>query len=239
MSQATLDYVTGDAIERFGVMKKSPPTIWEDDKFVYIPEELFKHLPPEYREAAEARKQQSQDILQVADKDIKSLIRLANAIPTTSSLSYIHHRLRTAQFDLTTEAILEHEMLTAAFVVTYSRLFISGSGGSGVSRNQIPDHLRGIHDDIVQLRHKRYAHNGNHGTSSSGIQVDFDDNSFRVNLQMNLGFHIGGRDEWEELVGFIDALMHERLHKILDRLKIKTGFDWTLPVGPKPDWVGK
>lgn len=220
-------------------MENSTPTIWEDDDYVYIPEELFKHLPDEYREALEARKQQGSDILQIADKDIKSLVRLANAIPTTSSLSYIYHRLRTSKFDVTAEAVMEQEMLTTAFVVTYSRLFVSGNGGSGVSRDQIPAHLRAVHDDILEIRHQRYAHNAGHETIGSGIQIDFDDTEVRVNLGMSLGFYVGGRNEWEELVTFLDAHMHERLQKILDRLKAKTGLEWTFPVGPAPDWVGK
>ncbi len=220
-------------------MENSPPTIWEDDDYVYVPEEFFKHLPPEYRDAAEARKQQGSDILQIADKDIKSLVRLANAIPTTSSLSYIYHRLRTAKFEMTAEAVMEQEMLTTAFVVTYARLFVSGNGGSGVSRDQIPLHLRTVHDDILDIRHQRYAHNGGHKTIGSGIQIDFDDAEVRVNLGMSLGFYVGGRNEWEELVTFLDAHMHERLQKILGRLKAKTGLEWTFPVGPAPDWVGK
>jgi hypothetical protein len=137
------------------------PPIWEDADFVYIPEELFAHLPPEYREAAEAAKQEKSDILRIVDKDIQGLIRLANAVPTASSLSYIFHRLRTAKVDVTAEAIMEHEMLTTAFVVTYARLFVSGKGG-GMSRDQIPAHLQTVHDDIIDLRHQRYAHNGGH-----------------------------------------------------------------------------
>lgn len=117
-------------------MGDSPPGIWEDDEFVYVPEEFFIHLPPEYREAVAARKQQGSDMLQIADKDIKSLVRLVNAIPTSSSLSYIYHRLRSAKFAPTTAAFMEQEMLTTAFVVTYARLFVSGNGGSGVSRDQ-------------------------------------------------------------------------------------------------------
>jgi hypothetical protein len=36
---------------------------------VYVPEELLKHLPPEYREAAEKRTAQGVDVLRVADAD--------------------------------------------------------------------------------------------------------------------------------------------------------------------------
>ncbi|MBF0249680.1 MAG: hypothetical protein HQL35_03510 [Alphaproteobacteria bacterium] len=220
-------------------MGNTPQTIWEDEDYVYIPEELFKCLPPEYREVAKARKQQGSDVLQIADKDIKSLINLANAIPTTSSLSYIYHRLRTAKFDNTAESLMELEMLTTAFVVTYSRLFVKGNGAVGVSKSQIPAHLQDVHDDLISIRHKRYAHNDRHESIDSGIQIDFDETEFHVNLQMNLGYYVGGRNEWEELVTFLDAHMHKQLQKILHRLKEKTGYEWKCSAGPAPDWVGK
>lgn len=219
-------------------MQPDYQNIWEDENFVYIPETLFQHLPKEYRKAAEARKKQGKDVLRIADKDIQGLIRLINAIPTTSSLSYIYHRLRKAKFEETAEAIMEQEILTTAFVVTYGRLFASTDGTSGISKGRIPAHLKSVHDDIIVLRNKRYAHNGNHETVKSGITVDFDDNGFQLGVQMSLGFHVGGRDEWEELISFIDKYMHEQLTKILGRLKAKTGYDWTFPIGQEPDWVG-
>lgn len=219
-------------------MRQEPPKIWEDDEFIYIPEELFTHLPKEYREAAQARKHQGENALQIADKDIQGLIRLTNAIPTTSLLSYIYHRLRKSKFEATAKTFMEQEVLTTAFIVTYSRLFAKGDASSGISRGNLPDHLRTVHDEIIQLRNKRYAHNGTHETVTSGIAVDFDDDGFRVHMQMSLGFYLGGRNEWEELITFIDALMHERLTKILRRLKEKTGHEWTFPTGPAPDWVG-
>lgn len=213
--------------------------LWEDDEFVYVPEELFQHLPKEYREAAEARKQQGEDVLRIVDKDIQGLVRLMNAIPTSSSLSYIYHRLRTTKFELTADAMMEQEVLTTAFIVTYARLFASGKGASNVQRTSIPTHLRSVHDDIISLRNKRYAHNDGHETVESGVTVDFDDGGFRVGVQLRMGFFVGGRDEWEELIRFIDAHMHERLTKILARLTEKSGYEWSFPVGPAPDWVGK
>jgi len=32
--------------------------------------------------------------------------------------------------------------------------------------------------------------------------------------------------------------MHERLYKILARLKEQTGYEWLFPDGPTPSWVG-
>ena len=213
--------------------------LWEDDEFVYVPEELFQHLPKEYREAAEARKQQGEDALRIVDKDIQGLVRLMNAIPTSSSLSYIYHRLRTTKLEPTADALMEQEALTTAFIVTYGRLFASGKGASGVSRKNIPTHLKSVHDDIIDLRNKRYAHNDGHETISSDVRIDFDDGGFRVGVQLTQGSFLGGRDEWEELIKFIDAHMHERLTKILARMTKKSGYEWSFPVGPAPDWVGK
>lgn len=219
-------------------MQPEQQNVWEDDEFVYVPEELFKYLPKEYREAAEAHKQQGVDVLRIVDKDIKGLIRLIKAIPTSSSLSYIYHRLRTAKFEVTAEAMMEQEMLTSAFIVTYARLFAKSNGVSSISRNCIPAHLISVHDDIIKIRNKRYAHNDTHETVRSGITVDFDNNGFQIGAQISLGLYLGGRDEWEELIAFIDSHMHERLMKILGRLKEKTGHDWTFPARPAPDWVG-
>jgi hypothetical protein len=208
-------------------MEALPPTIWEDDEYVYIPEALFKHLPPQYRDAFEARTEQGREVARIADRDLQNLVRLASAVQATTTLGYIYHRLRTATFDETMAAVMEQETLTTAFVVTYSRLFVSRNGGGGVSRDQIPGHLRSIHDDIIEIRHKRYAHHGGHESIDTGLQIDFDDAQFRVSLQMSFGFYVGGRNEWKELVIFLDALMHERLYKILGRLKDKTGYEWT------------
>jgi len=219
-------------------MRPEQYNLREDDEFVYVPEELFKHLPKEYRDTAQARKQQGEDVLRIGDNDIKGLIRLINAIPTTSSLSYIYHRLRISVTEVTPAAMMEQEVLTTAFIVTYARLFAKGNGAIKLSKSDIPDRLKSVHDDIMDLRHKRYAHNDVHKTVSSGIEVIFDDDGFHLRVQMSFGLYFGGRDEWKELITFIDAHMHERLFRILDRLTKKTGYKWSFPSGPAPDWVG-
>ena len=211
--------------------------LWEDDEFVYIPQELFEYLPEQYRESAEALKDKGENALRIVDKDLKGLVKLLNAIPTTSSLGYINSQLRSSKFEPTANAIMQLEMLTTAFVVTYGRLFASGEGTSGVSKKSIPKHLIPIHDELIDMRNKRYAHNAVHKTVDSGISVDFTGDEFKVQPQISLGFYVGGKDEWGELVTFLDAHMHDRLSKILKRLSEKTGYEWTFPSGPQPDWL--
>ena len=215
------------------------PTIFEDDNYIYIPEELFEHLPAAHRETAETRKKQSREMLQVAEDDLRRLAQLVNTSLATSSLSYIFHRLRAAGFQADAEGFMEQEMLTTAFVVTYARLFTSGKGRSGVSRDTLPEHLQSIHDDIMSLRNKRYAHSDDHTSVAATLTIAFDDERVHVQPQMLMGLHFGGRNEWAELIAFLDGLMHDRLQKILRRLNDKTGKEWTFPTGDAPDWANK
>lgn len=218
-------------------MNNSARTIWEDDNYVYVPEELFALLPASYREAAEVRKKEGTNLLQIVDEDLQRFVKLGGTFQTVASLRYNFERLRALRFDGTTQAFFEHEMLTTAFVVTYARLFNARNGGSGVSKKQIPAHLREVHDDLMEIRNERYAHDGGHDSIETGIQIDFDDIECRVALEMRLGFHWGGRNEWGELVTFLEAYMHDRLQKTLRRLKEKTGREWKFPEGPTPDWL--
>jgi len=145
-------------------------------------------------------------------------------------LKHVQDRLSAFQFAATMEAILELDMLTTAFVVTYARLH-EGGGGSGFARDVLPGPLRPIHDEILELRNKRFAHQAGHHSVTDAMEVDFDDEGFRLKLGIQLGFHVGGRREWPELVNFIDAMLNERLEKLQARLAAKTGRPWAFPEG--------
>ncbi|EBS4044732.1 hypothetical protein DPK04_18925 [Salmonella enterica subsp. enterica serovar Mikawasima] len=220
-------------------MDKLSTSIWEGDDYYSIPEEIFNQLPAKVRAPLDEIMKNGTEALEDVKHELDSFISLIKLIPTTSSLSYIYHRLRTTQFEATTEAMMEQEMLTTAFVVTYARLFTKGNGIFVLQRNDIPAHLRDIHDELYKIRNERYAHNGGHESIDTSVGFAFTGTQFHIKVQMSLGFHIGGRDEWEELIKFIHALMHKRLGKILKRLKDRTGYEWFFPEGQVPGWVGK
>jgi hypothetical protein len=54
---------------------------------------------------------------------------------------------------------------------------------------------------------------------------------------MKMGYYVGGAKEWGELVTFLNGLMYDRLTKLLERLREKTGYEWTFPNGPPPSWL--
>jgi hypothetical protein len=68
---------------------------------------------------------------------------------------------------------LENDMLTLAFVTTYAHL-IDGGIDSGVSRSALPPELRPVHDNIIELRNKRYAHNAGHDLITGSLEIGFE-----------------------------------------------------------------
>ncbi|HHT2661490.1 TPA: hypothetical protein ACTYSP_001067 [Citrobacter freundii] len=82
-----------------------------------------------------------------------------------------------------------------------------------------------------------YAHNGGHESIIGDLGFDFDGSAFRIDLKFSLGMHIGGRNEWRELVEFVNGYMHQQLHKLLERLRKITGYEWIFPEGLGPDYL--
>ncbi|OAP35834.1 hypothetical protein AU381_16765 [Sinorhizobium glycinis] len=95
------------------------------------------------------------------------------------------------------EVVLEHEMLTTPFAITYARL-IDGGLGSGVSRDVLPPDLRKAHDDLITLRNKRFAHNAGEDSVTGHLEIRLQNGVFDLKLNFNMGFHVGGAlgDGW-------------------------------------------
>ncbi len=212
------------------------PPIIDDGEHYIIPPEWAQFMPPEIREGFEKGQEHVSAILKSVEREINQLRIIANALPTMVSLRYIQYRLANTPFDMTAESMLETDMLTSAFSVTYKRL-IDGGAGMGVSRKQLPAHLRPVHNDLITLRNQRYAHNSGHSSISNDISMMFNDGKFEVTLNHHMGMHIQGAIPWEELVIFLDGLMHERLQKQLAILSKKTGYEWVMPSGATPPWA--
>lgn len=211
--------------------------IWEEDGLLFLSGELPDGLPAEFLGFFVAETKDGKSCFQTDDKDIQSLFRLINAVPTVSSLHYIFDRLRGAPLPVATSDLMEQEMLTTAFIVTYGRLYASGQGTSGFARKDLPSNLKDAHDEIIRLRNKRYAHNDRDETVSSQISFTYTHQRCEIHPTSNLRFYVGGRDEWLDLCVFINEKLYDRLQKVMHRLKDKTGCDWVFPTGLLPDWV--
>jgi hypothetical protein len=96
-----------------------------------------------------------------------------------------------------------------------------------------------FHDQVVDLRNKRFAHHDEHHSVSNALEVAFEDNRFEIKFGISLGYHIGGAKEWPDLVNSVEAIYLDRIDKLLTRLKLKTGHDWALQSGPAPEEIAR
>lgn len=205
----------------------------DPDEYYVIPEEAIQYLPAEWREQVQEMADDGRAILKSVDSELSQLSRLSLASINLVILKHIKERLADYRFAPSMEAILENEMLVTAFVVTYVRLQ-KGGVGSGFERGALPEHLRKFHDEIIDLRNKRFAHNAGHHTVKDAMEIGFENGRFDIRLGSELRIQIGGATEWQELVDFIDGMMADRLDKVITKLAEKTGFEWSLPKGPPP-----
>jgi hypothetical protein len=63
-----------------------------------------------------------------------------------------------------------------------------------------------VHDQIIEMRNKRFAHNDDHHSVSNAMEIGFEGNRFLVKFDLTLEYQIGGATEWQELVKFLDAM---------------------------------
>ena len=201
-------------------------------EYYVIPEEAFELLPPEWQAECQRVIDDGKAVFKTIDKEMAHLIRITNSFPTLVALKHVQGRLSEYKFAATMDALLDLDMLTTAFVVTYARLF-DGGVASGFGRDDLPPHLREVHDQIIVFRNKRYAHNAGHDSASNAMQIDFDGEGFHIKSELTLGYYVGGAKEWGELVVFLDELTYNKLAKLITRLKTKTGREWNFPSGPE------
>ncbi|MDP3495484.1 MAG: hypothetical protein Q8R82_20440 [Hyphomonadaceae bacterium] len=217
---------------------RSSKTEDESDEYYVVPEEALQFLPEEWRNEIQTMVHDGRAVLKSVDRELSQLSRLANSFGTLVTLKHVQKRLSQYRFAADMDAILDLDMLTTAFVVTYVRLQQGGSG-SGFSRDALPERLRPVHDHIIELRNKRFAHNAGHHTVSTAMEIGFREERFDIRFKLNIGFQVGGATEWPELVDFVDGMIADRQGKIVAKLKEKTGREWVLPTGPAPESEGR
>lgn len=135
------------------------------------------------------------------------------------------------------EDIMQMEAFTTSIVVSYGNLFGGGTGATMLAKEDIPKELQQVHKSIINLRHARYAHHGEHETINKNIQIEFNDSSFIVTPKMEFIVCLGAPKEWEPLFKWLDEYMHESLNKTLDFLSKETGVKWEIHSGPAPHWI--
>jgi hypothetical protein len=209
-------------------------TVIDGEEYVVIPEEAFQLLPPEWREHCHAIAEDGRRVLTSVNPELSQLARLSNSFATLVTLKHISQRLRAFRFAPEMDTLLDLDMLTTSFAVTYVRLSQGGTG-SGFTHRDLPEALRAAHHEIIDLRNKRFAHNDAHHSVENALAINIQDGRFAVELRFQLGFYVGGASAWHELVDFLDAFYYGRLEAVFERLRRATGREWLMPQEPGPE----
>lgn len=133
--------------------------------------------------------------------------------------------------------IMKMEAFTTSIIVSYGRIFGSGTGTTILKEKIIPKDLLCVHKQIIDLRHAKYAHHGELSTFEKNIQVEYNDFSFIVIPKVEVEFCLGAPKEWAPLFEWLDEFIYDRLQNMLTSLTRDTGVEWSFPNGPAPSWI--
>jgi hypothetical protein len=135
------------------------------------------------------------------------------------------------------EDIMGMEALTTSIVISHGRLFGEGTGTAILKKKCIPQSLLPLHSEIINLRHAKYAHHGEHKTVEKIIELDYDGSAICVTPRLDIELCFGAPKEWGILFKWLDEYMYDRLSKQLTLLTSKTSVKWKMPQGEPPYWV--
>ncbi len=151
---------------------------------------------------------------------------------SSSKISFIYGRLKKLGpfkiADLSMDLIFEIDMMQGALVVEYAKIF--SDGPRKVNRDRVPAHLKIVHDTIMEIRRKRYAHNDYHPSIENRVELDIEDTRIVVNSGSCLQITFGAPKEWEELIKWLEKHLFEQTEKQLKRLTSLTGREWVQPM---------
>lgn len=210
----------------------------DDAEYFVLPEEAFVHLPDDMRNQLEKMAEDGRAVLRSVDQELNQAGRLSRSMIDLVSLRHVQDRLSTYRFSADMSALLELDMLITAFVVTYARLQ-KGGAGWGFKREDLPNELRIKHDEIIDLRNKRFAHSDDHHSITNMMEIQFAEEAYEIHPSLNMRIQIGGAPEWKELVEAVEGIVHSRLDKLVGHLSKKTGYKWVYAKGPAPDESGQ
>lgn len=193
---------------------------------VELTEELLPYLPKEIRLYLEDIASEGHAALAKVTKQLNAMHNLSRALAHLGALRYAQEQLAAYQLQLTMESFYELDMLLTAFVVMYIRLERDG-GGHGFTRNELPDHLRKMHDEVRMLRQKRFAHDDQDSEMIvNEMVISVEDGDFVIHPRLSMRYQIGGNPDWVQLVDAIEGIIMQRIAKLIRTIEQRTGYGW-------------
>jgi hypothetical protein len=205
----------------------------DDDGVIRISEEAFRHFPDEMRIELEAVAEEGRAVLANVTGHLDKASRISRSMLHVLLLRHIQERLWNRKYTPDMESILDLDMLTTAFVVTYVRLHLGG-GASGFERNDLPEHLRVRHDEILTMRNERFAHDDPETSLITDMtEIQYVDGVYELHSSLSLRYQFGGSPEWKDLIDAIEALLAARSEKLIGKMTAASGAEWRMATQPE------
>jgi len=149
---------------------------------------------------------------------------------TAQHVLYYYKKLQALDHDsqaiITMDWSMEVEAITTTIVMFYGRLFSESNGTPVLKKKLIPQHLQSAHEEIILLRNERYAHHGNHGTTSAEIELFVAEDSVEMKLHWWSSSYGGAAPHWGELFSWIHEFIKNSFMKQLTYLSETSGKEW-------------
>ncbi|MGY2992882.1 hypothetical protein [Mesorhizobium sp. URHB0026] len=171
------------------------------------------------------------------NRHMQALVRFGHVMMCVSNADHYLHRMETLKREVTLENVLEIDGLLLAFSVTYGRLFTEAAGEfPRLDRNAVykTGELRTTHDRIMEIRNKRYAHEGAGRDIEFSMGVELKDSVLTV--KPSIAFAIPGHEfpSYRTLIDVLQTYTYEKLHKIIVKASSALGVRVDFPHGPPP-----
>ncbi|MES0074955.1 hypothetical protein [Mesorhizobium sp. M0058] len=172
-----------------------------------------------------------------ASRHMQALVRWGHVMMCVSNADHYLHKMETLKIARTLDNVLEIDGLLLAFTVTYGRLFTDAAEEfPRLNRNSVysTEGLRATHDRIMEIRNKRYAHEGDGRDIEFSMEVELRKGILRVKPTIAFGIPGNEFQDFRTLIDVLQAYTYEKIHKVIEKGSQALGVRIEFPHGPPP-----
>jgi hypothetical protein len=171
-----------------------------------------------------------QKIMRQHPKELERLDRLTRTGKTLHETKFAFGELQNSgdlERPASMPSLIRRMHLVQSFCICYGRLFSRGDAIS-FDKKELPQNLVQVHDQIVQLRNMRFAHDDRHPTVETRLDMTLSGDSVLVSQHLELRFPTGLPLSTRDLLDWLSDNFQTKVETVLRRLSSKTGLRWYL-----------
>jgi len=134
--------------------------------------------------------------------------------------------------DFSAEELMDVDATTTAMIISYGRLFSESNGVPVIKKKVIPCEVLAAHEELMELRHQKYAHHGGHESTAAKMGITVFEKTVELKLYWSSEIHHGTTDHWKKLFEWLADFLAASFRKQQKHLSDITGKDW-LSFDPK------